>query len=408
MSQSPHKPVKLGIIGLGPRGATLTATLLQMPETARIAAICDCDGERLEKMRRHLAENGIVAETYRDSAELLASPEVDAVLVPTSWNAHLPLAIAAVRAGKPVAMEVGGATGCEELWELVRQAENNRANAMMLENCCYGRQELLVLNMVRKGLFGEILHCECGYCHHITPEMVGPDGPLTERGWHNLRRNGDLYPTHGIGPIAKILDINRGNRFVTLSSVSSKARSMELAAGGKCRFNCGDVTTTVLKCANGETVTMIHSVAPPQPYSRRGLVQGTRGIWSEDRKGIFVEGLSVSKNLTDVAGNPYVEHVWDPVESFYDKFDHPIWRDFRDHPTGGHGGMDTLALRAFCSAVAGESDYPIDVYDTAVWMSLTALSEQSVALGGMPVPVPDFTCGKWVTRGPAKPGYWSL
>lgn len=400
--------VQLGIIGLGPRGQTLSATLLQMRNEAAIAAICDCDAERLEAMRRRLAAEGVFPKTYLESAELLASPEVDAVLVPTSWNAHLPLAVAAVRAGKPVAMEVGGATGCEELWELVRQAENNHANAMMLENCCYGRQELLVLNMARQGLFGEILHCECGYCHHITPELAGADGPLSERGWHNLRRNGDLYPTHGIGPIAKILDINRGNRFVTLSSVSSKARSMELASGGKYRFNCGDVTTTVLKCANGETVTMIHSVAAPRPYSRRGLVQGTRGAWSEDCGGIFVEGMSVSEELTDVAGNPYVEHRWDPVEKYYDRFDHPIWREFRANPTGGHGGMDTLALRAFCAAVSGASEYPIDVYDTAVWMSLTALSEQSAALGGMPVPVPDFTCGKWVTRGRGKPGFWSL
>ncbi|MBQ6472843.1 MAG: hypothetical protein IJJ33_12735 [Victivallales bacterium] len=329
------------------------------------------------------------------------------MLIPTSWNAHLTLAIQAVKAGKAVAMEVGGATGCEELWELVRQAEAHHANAMMLENVCWGRQELLALNMARLGLFGELLHCECGYWHDISWEFANEDGPVSERGWHNMKRNGDLYPTHGIGPIAKILNINRGNRFVSLCSVSSKSRSMDLVTKGNCHFNCGDVTTTIIKCANGETVMLSHSVSAPHPYSRRGMVQGTNGIWMEDN-GIFINGISTTERNIDVAGNPYLEHCWDPVEKFYEKYDHPIWQEFRKNPIGGHGGMDALALRNFSRAIANGTEFPIDIYDTAVWMSITALSEQSVAMGGLPVPVPDFTCGKWVTRKPQEVSFWTL
>ena len=407
MKHDSNSKVRLGIIGLGPRGETLAATILLLRDEMEIAAICDTNEERLEAMRCRLAKEGVHPKTFLHSADLLALPEVDGVLIPTSWNAHLPLAIEALKAGKPVATEVGGASSCEELWELVRQAEAHNANAMMMENCCWGRQELLVLNMVRQGLFGELVHCECGYWHDITWEYVNDVGPVSERGWHNLRRNGDLYPTHGIGPIAKILDINRGNRFLTLSSVSSKARTMSLATGGKCHFNCGDVTTTIIKCANGETVMLSHSVAPPHPYSRRGMVQGTNGIWMED-KGIFIKGISPTEMPIDVAGNPYQEHRWDPIEKFYDEYDHPIWQEFRRNPIGGHGGMDTIALRNFCRAIAEDTEFPIDIYDTATWMCLTALSEQSVAMGGMPVPVPDFTCGKWVTRQPQKTSLWTL
>ena len=399
--------VRLGIIGLGPRGLNLAATILEMKGVARIGAICDKDPAKVERMKAFLAERGVRTKAFTDSERLLAQRDVDGVLVPTSWNAHLPMAIQAVSAGKPVAMEVGGATGCEELWELVRNAEAHKANAMMLENCCYGRHELMVLNMVRQGVLGEIVHCECGYCHHIT-SMVKNDELVNERGWHNLRRNGDLYPTHGLGPISKILNINRGNRFLTVSSVSSNARSMGLLTHGKLRFNCGDVTITTIKCANGETILLIHSVAAPQPYSRRYRVQGTKGVWGGEENGIFIEGVSLTETLYDGAGLPYDVPHWDPMEKYYDQYEHPLWEEFRKNPTGGHGGLDTLTLRAFCNSIAEGREYPIDMYDTAAWMCITALSEQSVALGGAPVPVPDFTCGKWVTRQPPETGLYTL
>ena len=237
-----------------------------------------------------------------------------------------------------------------------------------------------------------------------------------ERALHNLHRNGDLYPTHGLGPIAKILRINRGNRFLSLTSTASKARGFAAAAAKQNRggsspqhvFNMGDVVTTVIRCAQGETITLVHSVSLPRPYSRNCRVQGTKGIWLEDTKGIYIDGISPSYEKIDVAGNPYTVHEWSPVEEFYEKYDHPIWQEFRKNPSGGHGGMDTLTLRAFCEAVSQGIEPPIDVYDCAAWMSITCLSEQSIAMGSMPVPCPDFTNGKWLSRKAAPPSFWNL
>ena len=184
---------------------------------------------------------------------------------------------------------------------------------------------------------------------------------------------------------------------------------MEQYAGVKdVRFNEGDIVTTILHCANGENITMTHGISLPRPYSRDGRVQGTRGIWLENRNGIYVEGISPRYEKIDAAGNPYVSHDWNKVEEFYDKYDHPIWREYHKNPLGGHEGIDSLALQAFLDAARNRTETPIDVYDCATWMAVTCLSEQSIALGGMPVPFPDFTNGKWVDRRPEVPSRWSL
>ena len=413
---SQSRPVRLGIIGLGPRGETLLATLMLMPEVAEIVALCDLQQERLDKFAGLLArEKRPVAKAFLDYHDLLALPEVEAVLIPTSWNSHLQIASAAMLQGKHVGLEVGGASSLEELWHLVRAAESSGVSCMMLENCCYGRNELLALNLARQGLFGELVHCSCGYEHDLA-EMACQIEAGHERALHNLHRNGDLYPTHGLGPIAKILRINRGNRFLSLTSTASKARGFAAAAekqgwrgaGPQRSFNMGDVVTTVIRCAQGETISLVHSVSLPRPYSRSCRVQGTKGIWLEDAKGIYIDGLSPSLEEIDVAGNPYTVHKWSPVEEFYEQYDNPIWQEFRKNPAGGHGGMDTLTLRAFCAAVSQGVEAPIDVYDCAAWMSITCLSEQSIALGSMPLPCPDFTNGKWLNRQTAAKGFWSL
>ena len=170
----------------------------------------------------------------------------------------------------------------------------------------------------------------------------------------------------------------------------------------------GDVVTTVIRCAHGETITMTHCVSLPRPYSRSCRVQGTKGLWLEDAGGIYIDGISPSIEEIDVAGNPYTVHKWNKVEEFYDQYDHPIWQEFRKNPVGGHGGMDTLTMRAFFDAIRHQAETPIDVYDCAAWMSITCLSEQSIAMGGMPVPCPDFTNGKWINRPLARRNIWCL
>ncbi len=407
------KVVKLGIIGLGARAETLLATLNELRRAdIEVTAICDVRQERIDRILSILASrNAPKPETYTDYRQLIASNNVDAVLVPTSWNSHLKIAEEAMAQGKYVGIEVGGASSVDELWHLVHAAESTGVSCMMLENCCYGRNELMALNFVRKGMFGELIHCSCGYEHDLA-EMARHDGNRAEREVHNYRRCGDLYPTHGIGPIAKILRINRGNRFVSLTSTASKGRGFMLEAErcgrGQVFYNQGDIVTTVIKCANGETITMTHGVSLPRPYSRDCRVQGTKGIWLEDAKGIYIEGISPKFEKLDVAGNPYMTHQWTPVADMYEEYDHPIWKKFREDIVGGHGGMDALTLQAFCEAVRNRSVPPIDVYDCAAWMCLTCLSEQSIACGSMPMPIPDFTNGKWIYEDVVTTGKWSL
>ncbi|MBQ6597295.1 MAG: Gfo/Idh/MocA family oxidoreductase [Lentisphaeria bacterium] len=410
---SEERTVKIGIIGLGARAETLLASIFEM-HGIQVTAVCDTNPDRIARIES-IFDNHKAArpKTFTDFRGLLDDPGVEAVFVPTSWNSHLLIACEAMKRGKYVGIEVGGASSVEELWQLVHASESTGVSCMMLENCCYGRKELMVLNMVRKGLFGELLYCECGYEHDLS-EMSWAVEKRFERTIHNMHRNGDLYPTHGIGPIAKILRINRGNRFMTISSHATKARgfvtALEDHTGKRTDtvFHEGDIVTSVIHCANGENITVTHGVSLPRPYSRDQRVQGTKGIWLENAKGIYVDGISPKYEKLDVAGNPYTTHEWSPVESFYEKYDHPIWQDFRNNVIGEHGGMDALAMSAFLDAVRRKAPTPIDVYDVAAWMSITCLSEQSIAMGGMPVPFPDFTNGKWIDREPEIPSKWSL
>ena len=402
------RTVRLGMIGLGPRGESLVAALKGLANV-EVSAICDVRKDRIEKMLGIFRRNGKPAPTaYTDFGKLIADPSVEGVLVPTSWNSHLAIAAEAMAAGKYAAIEVGGASSIDELWKLVHAAEKTGVSCMMLENCCFGRNELMVLNMVRQGLFGETVYAEGGY-QHCLAEMGHGLESRNERSIHNFFRNCDLYPTHQLGPIAKTFDINRGNRFLSLTSSATRAAGFAADAlakyghdgkWGDARFAMGDVVTTVIKCARGQLISLTHCVSLPRPYSRHGVIQGTRGIWDEDVGGIYVEGISKVTHPLDAAGNPYEEHHWDPVDKFRRKYEHPIWRDYlRRGVVDGHGGMDGLVLAAFADAIREGRPTPIDVYDVAAWMATTALSEQSIALGSAPVAYPDFTNGAWMTRG---------
>lgn len=410
------KKINIGIIGLGPRAETLLCAIFPLAQkcSVQVTAICDLRNDRIERLLNIFAQNNQpVPQTFTDYHKMLEMNDLDAVIIPTSWNSHLQIARDAMAKGKYCAIEVGGAASIDELWQLVHAAESTGVSCMMLENCCYGRNELMVLNMVRKGLFGELIYCECGYEHDIGDEFARNWDDRIERGLHNLCRNGDLYPTHGLGPIAKILRINRGNRFMTISSHATKSRGLSIAleryAGKKgLNFNEGDVITSVIHCANGENITLTHCVSLPRPYSRDCRVQGTQGIWLENADGIYIDGLSPRYEKIDPAGNPYIQHEWNKTADFYDKYDHPIWKNYHENIIGGHDGMDALALQAFFDAVSKCTTPPIDIYDCASWMAVTCLSEQSIALGGQPVAFPDFTNGKWICREKELSSKWSL
>ncbi|GAA3399488.1 Gfo/Idh/MocA family protein [Paenibacillus hodogayensis] len=400
-----NSKVKLAVIGLGGRGRGLLGNLLAM-EDVEISAVCDAFEDRLQLGLNMVTEAGRPqAEGYANYHELLKREDVQGVVVATTWITHAEIAIAAMRAGKYAAIEVGGAASLEECWELVRVSEQTGMPCMLLENCCYGRNELAVLNIVKQGLLGELIHCQCGYEHDLRHEVAMGEQNRHNRYRNYLNRNGELYPIHGLGPISKILNINNGNRMLTLTSMSSKARGIrqwatdkfgETSDLAKTEFAQGDIVTTMIKCAHGETILLVHDTTLPRPYSRAGRVQGTKGLWMEDNNSIHIEGRSP-------------EHQWESFDNYLGEYDHPLWKEYiKEGIRSGHGGMDHLVLRAFAESVRDNTPTPIDVYDTAVWMAITVLSEESVALGSAPVAIPDFTKGKWISRQPVPAGKYSL
>lgn len=403
--------IRIGVVGLGGRGRSQMSVLLDM-EDVDIAAVCDVYEDRVQVAIEDVAaKRSYRPDGYTDYRELVVRDDIEAVMITSSWTTHARIAVAAMRAGKYAAIEVGGASSLQECWELVRTFEQTGKPCMMLENGCYAREEMALLNMVKKGFFGEIIHCQGGYEHDLRDEICNGDITRHYRRENFIHRNGDLYPTHELGPICKWLDINRGNRLTMLTSMASKTRGLPLWMQENRPndpvppFIQGDVTTTMIKCANGETIVLTHDCSLPRPYSRAGRLQGTRGIWMEDCKSICIEGITAPSQ--DPASWDHMP--WEPLEKHLERFDHPLWKDYAEFGLrGGHGGMDYLVVRAFVESVQKGINTPIDVYDTATWMSITCLSEQSVAMGSLPVPIPDFTDGRWIGREKAEPGCYAL
>ena len=396
--------LNLGFIGLGGRGRGL-ANLVASMDDVHIPAICDLHDDYLEQAANGISEaQGFLPEKYLDYRDLLTRNDLDGVIVATNWTSHVEISLAAMRAGIYVASEVGGASSIQECWELVRTSEDTGIPFMLLENCCYGREEMAVLNMVKQGLFGELIHCQCGYEHDLRSEITRGGENRHYRLENFVHRNCDLYPTHGIGPIAKMLDINKGNRFISLVSMSSKSRGLREYVINQLGpdhtrmntvFNQGDITTTIIKCANGETVLSTHDCSLPRPYSRAQRVQGTKGLWMEDKNALHFDDFG--------------DERWAPMSEYLESYEHPVWKDFIEGGVkGGHGGMDWLVQRAFIDAIKTGSQTSIDVYDSVTWMAITALSEESISCGSLPQPFPDFTNGKWIQRQPNPDHYWTL
>lgn len=405
------KKVRIGAVGISGRGSSMLDLLLAVP-----GVVCPCVCDKYEDRAQHGIEivknsenyDGYNVNAYLDYEEMLEKEELDALVVFTTWITHSKIAIAGMNHGLNVAMEVGGAASIEECWELVRTSERTGKFCMLLENCCYDRNEMAVFNMVKKGLFGEIIHCEGGYRHDLRDEISLGRENRHGRLFNFQNRNGELYPTHQLGPISKVLGINRGNRFLSLVSMATKSRGLnQWIKDNKGEdydlygydFACGDVVTTIIKCAHGETITLTHDCCLPRPYTRNYLVQGTKGIFSDidDAAACAIDGVTEST------------HEWTKFADIREKYDHPLWAQYEKAGVkAGHGGMDYLVLSAFVEACQVGSQPPIDVYDTAAWMAITCLSEQSVAMGGSPVPVPDFTNGMWIDREDYRRGIYCL
>lgn len=393
--------VKIGVIGLGARGMGLLQGILLQMEDVEVTTVCDLYEDRRNAAAALIqAEKGkepFVAASYLD---VLALADIDAVYISASWEEHVNIAISAMEAGKYVASEVGGAFSLQECWRLVETYERTKTPCMMMENCCYGRDEMMVLNMVRQGILGEIVHASGGYHHDLRQEIADGIKNRHYRLNHYLNRNCENYPTHELGPIAQILDINRGNRMLTLVSVSSKARGMDayLKASeegtglAEAQFMQGDIVTTVIKCAHGESIVLTLDTTLPRYYSRGFTIRGTKGMFSEENRSLYIEGQHEENHQA-------WSKQWGNVDQLREQYDHPLWKNYLEEGIkGGHDGMDWLVFSAFLDSVKKGIETPLDVYDMASWMSISVLSEESIALGSQPVVIPDFTNGKWMTR----------
>lgn len=303
-----EKCVKLGVIGLGQRGSGMISTpLLPFAERGEVAivAVCDPLSDRVKAAADKIEEAGqprpFETSDYR---EVLARADVDAVFVAVSWEAHVEVAVAAMLAGKPIGLEAGGAYSLEDCYRLVQVYEQTGTELMFMENCCYGKRELMALNMVRRGVLGHVMHCNGAYSHDLREEILGGKENRHYRLRNYIHRNGENYPTHEIGPIAKLLDINNGNRFISLSSFASASRGLHEYAVEKkgaehplsnVDFAQGDVVTTVLTCSGGQTVTLTLNTTLPHAYSRRFEVHGTKGMYMEDNDSLFLDNCEEHK-----------------------------------------------------------------------------------------------------------------
>lgn len=410
--------VRMALIGTGLRGQDHLDLLLRRNDVD-LVAICDVSEVMLATARDLISKSGKkmpAVYTGDDFAwkRLLDKEKLDGIITATPWEWHKPIVMGALDAGvKYVATEVILGITLQDHWDVVRAAEKNNAHVMMLENVCYRRDVMAVLNMVRQGLFGELIHLQGGYQHDLREvkfnDGIHPYGHGVEFGekgfseakWrtnHSVHRNGDLYPTHGVGPIAQYININRGNRFLSLCSFSSKSRGLHnhiVKQGGenhpnaKVRFQLGDVVTTSIHCANGETILLQHDTSLPRPYSLGFRVQGTEGIWMDVNRSIYLQDRSAKPDQ------------WEEAKTWLDKYDHPLWvRWSKDTEGAGHGGMDFFVIHSFIESIKRKLPTPLDVYDAATWSAITPLSEQSIELGHQTVEFPDFTGGQWMYRHP--------
>lgn len=416
MLGSSGQKLKMAFIGVGLRGANHLNNALLRKDT-EITAICDVDPARIEVALKMIKDAGfakpkVFDKSDQDYLNLLNLKEVDAVVISTPWLWHTRMAVDSMKAGKYTGLEVSAANTLEECWDLVNTHEKTGSHLMILENVNYRRDILAVLNMVKQDVFGELVHFRCGYQHDLRGVKFNDgktaygkgvefgDKGISESKWrtqHSLLRNGDVYPTHGLGPMAVMCDINRGNRLISLTSNASKGIGLHnyiVQNGGKdhpnakLKFKQGDVITTTVETSNGETIIITHDVNLPRPYSLGFRVQGANGLWEDDGNRIYVEGQSKP-------------HRWDDASEWLEKYDHPLWKKYGKSATeAGHGGMDFFVLNAFIESAKENIAPPMDAYDAAAWSSITPLSEASIENNGAPQEIPDFTRGMWVKRKP--------
>ena len=395
--------IKACVIGLGCRGHWLIRDVLTKNSDLEIVSVCDIYEDRIVRAQEEIAKTGGKAEGFTDYKKAMEVEGIQAVFVFSDWDTHTEIACHAMRLGIPVASEVGSERSLESCWELVKTHEETGTPYMFMENCCYGKEELLATAMARHGKFGTLVHCAGAYSHDLRNEVSY--GHVNRHYRYNQYRDHccDNYPTHDLGPIAKVLDINRGNRILTVSSFATKAVGLkeyiatredatdEMKAE---TFKQGDIVHTVLTCENGETILLRLDTTLPRHYSRDFTVRGTGGMYMQETNMVFLDGDAEGESVHYYnAGN------LNNAVKYEDEFLPDLWKNVTPEAlAAGHGGMDWFAYKAFVDAVQNGTQMPIDVYDAATWQAVGVLSKLSIENGGAPQAMPDFTNGAWATR----------
>lgn len=392
--------VRFGVIGTGGRGTSMLKEMLSL-ENAEVHALCDVNKDAVITAQGLVEKAGqktpaVFSNGDHDFENLVARDDLDFVYIATPWDWHVPMALAAMRAGKHVGVEVPAATTVEHCWDLVKTSEETRRHCMIMENCCYGYNEMLVLNLIRADLLGDLVHGEAAYIHDLRQELLSNRGEGLWRRIPHTQRNGNLYPTHGLGPVANYMGINRGDRFDFMVSVSSLQAGLEQYRDAhfppddpkrKEKYIEGDMNTSMIRTALGRTIMLQHDTVNARPYDRINLISGTKGIFRDYPPRIYLDGQPGDEDFTS-------------IDSYKEKYEHELWKKAGElaRKLGGHGGMDFVMLYRLVECIRGGLVPDIDVYDTAAWCSPAALSVQSVALGSSPVRFADFTRGRWMEK----------
>lgn len=406
--------VRVGFVGLGMRGPMAVQRFTHIPGT-HIVALCDYDTQRAEACQIYLKDASLPkADIYsgeKGYEELCRREDIDLVYIATDWLHHYPVAKCALENGKHVAIEVPSAMNLKECWSLVNLSEKNQKHCMILENCCYDWFEMNTLNMAQQGVFGEVIRVQGAYIHDLSPfwNHYWKNGEDDRLGWrldYNMRNRGDVYATHGLGPVAQVLDIHRGDRMKTLIAMDTKSvvgkSLVETATDSVCEnFRNGDHTTTLIRTENGKVIEIQHNVMTPQPYNRLYQLTGTKGFANK----YPVEGYALEGDQLAASGvQPLVDnlsaHTFLPEnerEALVEKYQHPILKKYGEmaKEVGGHGGMDFIMDARLVYCLQNGLPLDMDVYDLAEWCSLAELGELSMDNGCVPVAFPDFTRGEW-------------
>lgn len=401
--------VRVAVIGAGRRGTTILRLLSDL-DGIELKAICDPYEPAIANAKKLLTELGVAIPDFYASGdhayrEMLERDDIDAVFILTPWSWHTPMATDTMLANKHAFVEVPAAQNLDECWQLVETSEQTRMHCMMMENVCYGRDELMTLNMVRQGVLGELLHGEAAYIHELRWQMKDiEEGTGSWRtDWHT-RRNANLYPTHGLGPIAQYMNINRGDRFDYLSSMSTPAMGRKLYAErefpadhprNQANYVCGDMNTSLIKTVRGRTIMVQHDTTTPRPYTRHNLVSGTNGVFAR-----YPNRIALDSNPLGPDGK---FHEWQhDMTRWYEHYEHPLWRSLASDAAAsiGHGGMDFVMLWHIVFCLRNGRTMDQNVYDATAWSAVVALSESSIRNRGDAQDFPDFTREAWKTASP--------